>query len=481
MQVLDLFLLAIFGLISYFVFDFIWDQITDAYARYTNSYIDVLMLQALGNEKGKRTGKKYAVTKKEFAAFRTVDIYEAVRTVAEKHSDDLVMISTEHNEDLNNLLNTKESRSSRKVNASSGIAWATGRDTETYLTEERFWLASGENGFVVRCKYNSFLEKTTLELASNSKEFSESLHKEISRSSVENSIYKNEIIALSFESGSVDEYGDVEKPSKLSVNFNTATPISKDDFVADDEVFGLIKRNVIDLQVKRKVFKHAHIPSQRGVLFYGPPGTGKSYACRYICNEIQDATRIFITGSALSVVPQIFELARLYQPSILFMEDVDLIFSSRDINLYSSALGDLLDNMDGLRPMEEVSVLLTTNSIERMEAAIKDRPGRISQCIYFGAPPERIRQQYIEQYARRYNFEEVDMKRVLDMSEGATPAFIKEWVNRSVQFSIERIPEEAVEIENLQLITADFENAYNEMRLHSSSEANRIIGFIPAA
>ena len=57
------------------------------------------------------------------------------------------------------------------------------------------------------------------------------------------------------------------------------------------------------------------------------------------------------------------------------MEDIDLVFSSREVNSYSAALGELLDQMDALRPYEDVGFALTTNAIERMGAAIRDRPG----------------------------------------------------------------------------------------------------------
>jgi len=159
------------------------------------------------------------------------------------------------------------------------------------------------------------------------------------------------------------------------------------------------------------------------------------------------------------------------------MEDVDLVFSNRDINHYGNTLGDLLDHMDGLKPKEDISVILTTNSIERMEAAIKDRPGRISQCVYFGAPPSGIRKQYIEHYSRDYDCDAVDIDQVLSMSKGATPAFIKEWIHRTVQFAFERLPS-SEEKSDVSLSTNDFSLAYQEMRLHSNDESNRIVGFI---
>ena len=93
--------------------------------------------------------------------------------------------------------------------------------------------------------------------------------------------------------------------------------------------------------------------------------------------------------------------------------------------------------MDGLRPGEDVGVILTTNSIERLEAAIKDRPGRISQCVYFGPPGRTLRRRYIAQYAKAYDYAATDVERLVDMSHGTTPAFIKEWVHGTVQIATE--------------------------------------------
>jgi ATP-dependent 26S proteasome regulatory subunit len=74
-----------------------------------------------------------------------------------------------------------------------------------------------------------------------------------------------------------------------------------------------------------------------------------------------------------------------------------------------AVLGELLDQMDGLRPYEEVGVVPTTNAIDRLEAAIKDRPGRISQCVYLGAPGDQLRGRYLERYLRAYDVSRLDL------------------------------------------------------------------------
>ncbi len=178
------------------------------------------------------------------------------------------------------------------------------------------------------------------------------------------------------------------------------------------------------------MLKAHHVPVRRGVLLYGPPGTGKTFACRYLCSKLPDITRIVVTGTAVLQVNAIFALARLLQPSLVIFEDVDLIFASREINLYSSVLGDLLDQMDGLR--------------------------------------------HLLHYLRHYGTTGLNMDKLVVDSDGATPAFLKEWVHRSVQIALERESELA---DGVGLRNEDFRNAMSEMRKFSEGSTGRIIGF----
>jgi len=247
-----------------------------------------------------------------------------------------------------------------------------------------------------------------------------------------------------------------------------------DDIIIASEVREILWRNVIDLHLRRDLLKAHHVPVRRGILLYGPPGTGKTFACRYLCGKLPQTTRIIVTGTALLQVNSIFSLARMLQPSLVILEDVDLVFSSREVNLYSSVLGDLLDQMDGLRPYEDIGFVLTTNAIDRMEAAIKDRPGRISQCVHFGAPEPELRRRYLLRYLQRYQMGKLDLDMLVHDSKGATQAFLKEWVHRSVQFALERLEESQPDIE---LLNEDFRRAMSEMRKFSQGETGRIIGF----
>jgi AAA+ superfamily predicted ATPase len=425
------------------------------------------------------TANGFRVGSKELPSYRFADLFRAIESHT-RSGEAPRIIESQHNEDLNSLLHGKRERwVSRRIARSGSTAWPTGPEAETYLPVDRFWIFKKIDGerrdpVIIRLRYNTLAERAILEVAAEQAAVAEKCLRTIIARSVENSVYRNQILELAFEAGTKDEYGDVERPERLRVLFKAVELVADSDIVIDEAVRQMLRRNVIDLHLRRAVLKANGVPVRRGVLLYGPPGTGKTFACRYVCGKLPETTRIIVTGTALLQVTQIFNLARMLQPSLVILEDVDLVFASRQVNLYSSVLGELLDQMDGLRPYEDVSFILTTNAIDRMEAAIKDRPGRISQCIFFGPPKAELRGRYLLHYLRRYNFVHLNIDGLVQQSEGATQAFLKEWVHRAVQIASERLGESTSAVE---LRDDDFRYAMDEMRRFTEGSTAKIIGF----
>jgi SpoVK/Ycf46/Vps4 family AAA+-type ATPase len=181
-----------------------------------------------------------------------------------------------------------------------------------------------------------------------------------------------------------------------------------------------------------------------------------------------------VTGQSLLHVKTICNLARMLQPSLLVLEDVDLIFASREINLYSTALGDLMDELDGFQSDEPVTFLLTTNAIDRLEQAIKDRPGRINQCIYFGPPNATLRKLYIQRYLLPYDASQLDLDAVVAETRGTSQAFLKELIFRAVQIALEDAGRNG---ELVSLRNVDFTAAMKEMTQFDEKATGSIMGF----
>ena len=119
--------------------------------------------------------------------------------------------------------------------------------------------------------------------------------------------------------------------------------------------------------------------------------------------------------------------------------------------------------------------VLTTNRPEVLEAALVNRPGRIDQAVRFPLPDRDARRRLIELFAKDVRLPE-NLDEVLDRSDGASPAFIKELVRKAVQIALER---DGASGDVPQLVANDFRAALDDLALGSGDLTGRLFGFQP--
>lgn len=122
------------------------------------------------------------------------------------------------------------------------------------------------------------------------------------------------------------------------------------------------------------------IPYRLGLLFYGKPGTGKTSLVKHLA-RITDYNIYVCMAAALSAESFIKAIAEVPKKTIILIEDIDCLYQKRqktqkDLVDFSS----LLNGLDGLVAVEDVILIMTTNNLHELDAALI-RPGRIDEKI----------------------------------------------------------------------------------------------------
>ncbi len=215
--------------------------------------------------------------------------------------------------------------------------------------------------------------------------------------------------------------------------------VNREDVILPRETLALLDRNVTGFMKAREHLKRLQFQTRKGLLFYGPPGTGKTHTIHYLATQLSGHTTLLVTAEQVMLLGEYFRLARFLQPSMMVIEDVDLIGRERT-HMHGGAeilLNQLLNEMDGLREDADVLFILTTNRPDQIEPALASRPGRIDQAIEFPLPDEEGRAKLANLYARGLEISGELMTSIVSRTKGVSAAFIKELMRRCAQFQIE--------------------------------------------
>jgi hypothetical protein len=240
----------------------------------------------------------------------------------------------------------------------------------------------------------------------------------------EHSVLRGQVVAFS---DNAFDYGSG------SITFLARPEVPADSIVLPEGALERVRGHVIGIREHAASILASGGHLKRGVLLYGPPGTGKTMTVSHLIAEAEGMTTVVLTGQSIRFISDAAQLARAMQPSMVVLEDVDLIAGDRD--MYSGLqplLSQVLDALDGLDGDADVAFVLTTNRVELLEEALVERPGRVDLAVEIPRPDRDARRRLFSLYAARAPFSAVAIEEAADRSDGVTGSFAKELVRRAL-------------------------------------------------
>lgn len=223
------------------------------------------------------------------------------------------------------------------------------------------------------------------------------------------------------------------------VGFPVLPRTAREDVVLPEAVLHRIERHTLHVADQREALLAAGQHLKRGLLLYGPPGTGKTHTTRYVVQHLPGSTVLMLSGRSLHLIGMVTQMARELAPSVVVLEDVDLVAEDRGHGPGANpVLFELLDAMDGAAADADLLFLLTTNRADLLEPALAARPGRVDVAIEIGLPDADARERLLHVYTRGVPLDlgPSDVTEVVSRADGVTASFIKELVRRAVLESL---------------------------------------------
>ena len=186
-----------------------------------------------------------------------------------------------------------------------------------------------------------------------------------------------------------------------SISKNIPEEVKWEDVRLDSQTKASIKASV-------DKFKDSPKEARKGLILTGPPGTGKTMIVKALANEgkrcyfmaptLGDLKGEYV-GQSSGKIKRIFAEARANQPTILFIDEADTVFPSRNMGSQGDSFGldmvnQFLQEIDGATTGEQkIFTIAATNRVDVVDSAIRSR---LSEVITIGLPDKEMRRLIFE-------------------------------------------------------------------------------------
>ncbi len=203
-------------------------------------------------------------------------------------------------------------------------------------------------------------------------------------------------------------------------------------------------RELVEFLRSPDAFRSVGARTPKGVLMFGPPGTGKTLMARAVAGEAgvpffaisgSEVTG-FLIGLGVTRIKKLFRDARR-RGGVIFIDELDALGGRRGRNQSHNeddrTLNQLLVEMDGFSPRDNVIVIGATNRQDDLDPALL-RPGRFDRAIAVGLPTTVEREAILRLHVRQRGVPlaaEVDLGRLARLMPQTSGADLANLVNEA--------------------------------------------------
>ena len=207
--------------------------------------------------------------------------------------------------------------------------------------------------------------------------------------------------------------------------------------VNTDELYELPSAELMDIiediekfwQRKDKYAEYNFI-HKRGILLYGEPGCGKSaiiqLCTKQLTNQMGGIVINVTNGDQVEYYSKIIGKLRQVEPErplVVIFEDIDAIASEG-----SWTTSMILNLLDGIKQIQNVVYIATTNHPDKLEDRITNRPSRFDRRYEVELPNEDVRTAYIQNKLSEEDLKGIDMEQWIKETDGFSLAHMRELV-----------------------------------------------------
>tara|TARA_R110000868_G_scaffold248663_1_gene505215 strand:+ start:775 stop:1713 length:939 start_codon:yes stop_codon:yes gene_type:complete len=223
---------------------------------------------------------------------------------------------------------------------------------------------------------------------------------------------------------------------EIGWNSNLQSHTLKKQPFKTDELYHLPSYEITDILLdidnfwdRADNYKKYNYIHKRGILMYGEPGCGKSGIIQLISQQLIEKDGIVLNVKDEEDVDRFtsfiatFRKVEPNRPLVVLLEDIDSLAGE---NRFQTAR--LLNILDGVKQIDGVVYIATTNYPEKLQERITNRPSRFDRRYQVELPNEEIRRAYINHKLNEDDLKNVNIEEWIKKTEGMSLSHLKEVV-----------------------------------------------------